>query len=102
MALAINIPPQTTIIAENTHQDDGELPIRDPKYINNVANEADATNIHPYISPISAKTGCFCLLHDRESMIITDAPIKYNEIITIRVDIRLLPKLSGQESLIML
>ena len=76
------------IINPNDHQEDGESPIIEPKYIISVANDADATNIHPYISPINAKTGYLWRLHDKETIIIVDAPIKYNEIITIRVDTR--------------
>jgi hypothetical protein len=50
-----------------------------------VANEAAATNIHPYISPIREKIGLDALLQSKDAIMTAAAVIRYKETITINV-----------------
>jgi len=91
-------PPQTPTIIAQVHHDLGSKTVIAAISVMIMARLAEETKSHPYISAIRDITGYFLRLHPNASMITKPENIKYNDMITIIVDARSTPILSGQES----
>ena len=102
MELAIVIPTQTVNSIPQSHQEEGASCNTALIYIREVANDAAATNIQPYISPIREKTGLDALLQVKLNIMTAAAVIRYIDTIIIKVCVSSFPRLSGHVSLIML